>query len=74
MVNVFPNPLVGGVENVRAVNVNVDSVSVLGVNVAAYVLSLVNHKALFARLFRLVRKHAAKKSRASNKIIILFHL
>ncbi len=57
----------------RSVSMYGYAIADFGVYVAAHVIALFRHKALFARRSRTVRESRAEKSRAHHKIIVFFH-
>ena len=72
-VHILPHSLVVGVEDMRTVAVHVDALYSFGVDIAGDMVTLINDKTLFARLFGLVGKHGTEQTGANNEIIVLFH-
>ena len=71
-VYIIPYQLVVGVENMGAVNMDVDSLHRLGIHIAGDVRPLVDDQHRFACITALPGEHRAKQSRAYHQVII-FH-
>ena len=73
MVDIIPNGLVVGVEDVGAVDMDVDALDLLGVDIAGNVGALVDDQDGFSRPHGLPGADRAVESRADDQIIIMRH-
>ena len=69
-----PHLLVGGVEDMRPILVNIDAVALLAIDIAAELRPLVDNQAAFAGAGGHVGKDSAEKPAAHNEIIVVFFL
>ena len=72
-VDVVPDVLHGGVEDVGAVTVDLDALDVLGVDVARDVVAAVNNQDRFADALGCVGKDGARKAGTDDEVIVLGH-
>ena len=73
LVDVVPHAPIAGVEDVGAILVDVDTVDLLGIDIAGDMIALVDDEALLARLLGFVREHGAGKAGADDEVIVLRH-
>ena len=71
LVDVVPDFLVVGVEDVGAVAVDVDALNAFGIDIAGNVVPLVHHQAGLAGGGGFVGKDCAVQAGADNQIIVL---
>ena len=69
-IDIRPDILIARVEDVRAVLVDVDAILFFAVNIAADMITVLQHQHRLARLLRLMRKDRTKKTAAHNQIIV----
>ena len=72
-VDVAPDVLHGGVEDVRAVAVDLDALDVLGVDVAGDVVAAVDDQDRLAGALGGIGKDGARKAGTDDEVIILGH-
>ena len=68
--HVIPHPLLVGVEDVRAVAVDVNAFDAAGIDVSGDMLTLVHHEDGLPRLMQPLRGRRAEKPRAHDEIVI----
>ena len=69
-VDIRPDILIARVEDVRAILMDVDAILLLAIDIAANMVTALQHQHRLARLLRLMRKDRTKKTTANNQIII----
>lgn len=72
-VDVVPDVLHGGVEDVRAVAVDLDALDVLGVDVAGNVVAAIDDQDRLAGALGGIGKDGARKAGTDNEVIVLGH-
>ena len=72
-VDEVPHFLVGGVEDVGAINVYVDSFHFFAIHIATQVWTLVNHKAFLAFLVGEVGESGSEETRTHDEVVVFFH-
>ena len=70
LVDIRPDILIARVEDVRAVLVDVDAILFLTVDIAADMVTALQHQHRLARLLRLMCKDRTEKTTANNQIIV----
>ena len=74
LVDVAPNVLHRGVEDMCAVTMNVDALDLFGVNIAGDVVAPVDDQALLADLLSFMSENGAGKTSTNNQVIVLGHI
>ena len=74
LVHIVPDFLLGGVENMCAVSVHLDSLHILCVNVASDMITLVDYQTGLSLFGGLMGKYSSKQSGSYDQIVIFFHL
>ena len=72
-VDVVPDVLHGGVEDMRAVAVDLDALDVLGVDVAGDVIAAIDDQDRLAGAFSGIGKDGARKAGTDDEVIVLGH-
>ncbi len=72
-VYIIPHFLVVGVENVGAIDVDIDALDLLAVHIAGDMIPLVDDQHGLARSLCLLSEHSAVQTRAHHQIIIVCH-
>ena len=70
LVDILPDRLVRGVEDMGAILVDMDALHRVGITVAADVLPALHHQTAFSLLMGLMGKHGTKESGPNNQIVI----
>jgi hypothetical protein len=70
LIHKLPDPIIGCMEDVRAVLVNVDSITTLAVTVSADVLTLVYQENLLALATSFMGEDATEETSTNNEIVV----
>ena len=70
---IIPYGLIGCVENMRTILMNIDIFYLIGIDISCNMISFVNHQTCFSGFFCFVCKYSTKQSCSYDQIVILLH-
>jgi hypothetical protein len=70
LVHKLPDPIIGGVEDMRTVLVNVYSITTFAIAVSSDMFSLVDQENLLTLSTRLVSENATEETCSNNEIVV----